>query len=90
MEAILNSNLSNLSAVAAETAAKDNGGAYLTQDEAASHLRLSPRTLERHRVNGTGARFVRLGRRVVYARAELDAWTASRTFASTAEADAAA
>ncbi len=65
------------------------GNLYLTQQEAAAYLRLSPRTLERHRVEGTGSRFVKLGRRVLYRRSDLDAWAERRTFASTAEADAA-
>ena len=63
---------------------------YLTQSEAAEVLRLSPRTLERHRVAGTGPRFVKAGRRVLYRHDELDRWAAARTFRSTAEADAAA
>ncbi len=60
----------------------------LIQEEAADYLRLSPRTLERHRVAGTGPRFCRLGRRIVYQRCNLDSWVAERTFQSTAEADA--
>ncbi len=64
------------------------GNLYLTQEEAAAYMRLSPRTLERHRVEGTGSRFVKLGRRVLYRRSELDDWGASRTFGSTSEADA--
>ena len=62
---------------------------FLTQNEAAELLRLSPRTLERHRVAGTGPQFVKAGRRVLYRRDELDRWAAARTFRSTAEADAA-
>lgn len=65
------------------------GNVYLTQQEAAAYLRLSPRTLERHRVAGTGAKFTRLGRRIVYRRDELDRWAEDRTFSSTSEADAA-
>ncbi len=63
------------------------GNVYLTQAEAARYLRLSPRTMERHRVAGTGPRFVKAGRRVLYRRDELDAWAERRTFTSTAEAD---
>ena len=37
------------------------GNIYLTQQEAAAYLRLSPRTLERHRVTGTGSAYVKLG-----------------------------
>ncbi len=60
---------------------------FLTQNEAAELLRLSPRTLERHRVAGTGPKFTKLGRRVVYRFSELDTWATERTFTSTAEAD---
>lgn len=62
---------------------------YMTQAEAAQYLRISARTLERHRVAGTGPHFCRWGRRILYAVAELDAFVATQTFASTAEADAA-
>ena len=65
------------------------GDLYLTTQEAAAYLRLSSRTLERHRVEGTGSRFVKLGRRCLYRRSDLDDWAASQTFRSTSEADAA-
>ena len=45
--------------------------------------------MERHRVAGTGARWARLGRKVVYRLADLESWADARTFMSTAEADAA-
>ena len=60
---------------------------YFTQIEAAELLRLSPRTLERHRVAGTGPKFCRAGGRVLYSRHEIEAWILSRTFTSTTEAD---
>ena len=60
---------------------------YLTQSEAAEFLRLSPRTLERHRVAGTGPRFTKAGRRVLYRISEIEDWATERTFTSTAEAD---
>ena len=60
---------------------------FLTQAEAADLLRISPRTLERHRVAGTGPRFVKAGRRVLYRRSDLEEWAASNTFSSTSEAD---
>lgn len=62
---------------------------FLTQGEAAKLLRLSPRTLERHRVSGTGPRFTKAGRRVLYRISELEAWVEARTFASTAEVNVA-
>ena len=40
---------------------------YLTNNEAAAFLRLSPRTLEKQRVIGGGPRFHKFGRRVMYA-----------------------
>ncbi len=60
---------------------------FLTQAEAAKLLRLSPRTLERHRVAGTGPRFVKAGRRVLYRQSDLEDWTHANTFSSTSEAD---
>ena len=60
--------------------------AFLTQGEAAALLRLSGRTLERHRLSGTGPVFVRLGRRIVYRSQDLMAWAEANTFRSTSEA----
>lgn len=58
---------------------------YLTNDEAASYLRLSPRTLEKQRVIGGGPRFRKFGRRVMYAVADLDAWAAGRSYETTSD-----
>jgi helix-turn-helix protein len=58
---------------------------YLTNDEAATFLRLSPRTLEKQRVIGGGPRFRKFGRRVLYAIADLEAWAESRTFEMTSD-----
>ena len=58
---------------------------YLTNDEAAALLRLSPRTLEKHRVIGGGPRFRKFGRRVMYARSDLKAWADSRSFEATCD-----
>jgi excisionase family DNA binding protein len=58
----------------------------LTTHEAASYLRLSPRTLERLRVSGTGPKFVRLGRRSIrYPQQYLEAYLASRVVSSTSQ-----
>lgn len=59
---------------------------FLTQSEVAALLRLSPRTLERHRVSGTGPAYVKLGRRVVYSRDAVEAWALANTVCSTSEA----
>ncbi|WP_293472465.1 DNA-binding protein [Phenylobacterium sp.] len=42
--------------------------------QAAAFLSLSPRTLEKHRVYGTGPVYRKLGGRVVYAIGDLQAW----------------
>jgi hypothetical protein len=58
---------------------------YLNCDEAGAHLKLSPRTLEKLRTLGGGPTFRKLGRRVMYARADLDAWADSRACESTSD-----
>jgi hypothetical protein len=58
---------------------------YLTNDEAADYLRLSPRTLEKQRVIGGGPKFRKFGRRVMYAVADLDAWADQRSFEATSD-----
>lgn len=51
-----------------------SGARYLKTPDAATHLGLSPRTLEKHRCYGTGPVFRKLGGRIVYAIDDLDAW----------------
>lgn len=58
---------------------------YLTNDEAADYLRLSPRTLEKQRVIGGGPRFRKFGRRVMYAVSDLDAWADARSYEATCD-----
>lgn len=58
---------------------------YLTNDEAADYLRLSPRTLEKQRVIGGGPKFRKFGRRVMYAVTDLDAWADQRSFEVTSD-----
>ncbi|MBP6892893.1 MAG: helix-turn-helix domain-containing protein [Pseudacidovorax sp.] len=58
---------------------------FLTTEEAAALLRLSPRTLEKQRVLGGGPRFRKFGARVVYARADLRAYADRNTFAMTSD-----
>ena len=59
-----------------------------TQPETAEATRLSERTLERHRLTGTGPQFVRLGRRVFYRREDVEEWIAANVCSSTSQADA--
>lgn len=62
---------------------------YLTTAEAAGFVRLSPRTLERLRVQGTGPRFVKAGRgkraKVLYSAEDLKVWLSATTYQSTSE-----
>ena len=66
-----------------------DGKKLLTTVEAAAYLRLSPRTLERFRVEGTGPKFLKAGAgkraRVLYEPAELKAWLERFAFKSTSE-----
>ena len=57
----------------------------LTTPEAANHLRLSHRTLERYWVTGEGPRYLKVGRRVFYRRTALDGWLEGRVRRSTSD-----
>ena len=50
---------------------------FLRTPEAAALLRISPRTLEKHRSQGTGPPFRRAGGTVLYTLSDLEAWTLS-------------
>lgn len=58
---------------------------YLRTKEAAEFLSLSARTLEKHRTYGTGPTYHKLGGRVVYSVAELEAWVARGVLTSTSD-----
>ena len=68
-----------------EIATRGSQARYLTTEEAAAFLRLSPRTLEKHRVIGGGPRFRRFCSRVFYAIQDLESWAAARGFEMTSE-----
>ncbi len=53
--------------------------------EAAKWLGVSPSFLEKARVTGGGPAFIKLGRAVAYAEADLRAWTTERRVHSTSE-----
>lgn len=57
----------------------------LDQKQAARILRLSVRTLERHRVAGTGPRYVRLGHLIRYRENDLKEWIESNLRNSSSE-----
>lgn len=47
---------------------------FITQDEAAEYLKVSPKTLEGLRCRGGGPQFHKAGRQVRYTYAALEAW----------------
>ena len=62
---------------------------YLTQDQVADLLHISKRTLERMRHEGSGPKYCKAGRRVLFTRQAIDEWLEGRAFESAAEARAA-
>ena len=61
---------------------------FLRTPEAGRFLGLSGRTLEKHRTYGTGPTYRKIGGRVVYAVADLQAWADRGTQISTTDRDA--
>jgi hypothetical protein len=59
----------------------------LSTREAARHLGLAPATLAKMRCWGGSPPFIRLGRKVVYCRDDLDAWLNVMRATSTSDAD---
>jgi predicted DNA-binding transcriptional regulator AlpA len=57
----------------------------LTSREVAALLRLSERTMERHRVTGTGPRYIALGRAIRYRGCDLLDWIEHAARQSTSE-----
>jgi predicted DNA-binding transcriptional regulator AlpA len=58
---------------------------YLRTPEAARIVGLSIRTLEKHRIYGTGPRYSKLGGRVVYKLEDLQVWVERGAKASTSD-----
>ncbi len=61
----------------------------LTPRDAARYIGLAPATCAKMRCcSNDGPRFMRLGRKILYARSDLDTWLAARRASSTSDADA--
>ena len=62
---------------------------FLTTIEVAQMLRISRRTLERMRVDGSGPRYIKVGpgkrSRVLYRQSDVESWLAQFNFGSTSE-----
>jgi hypothetical protein len=72
-------------AAALPPAATPGNPEFLTNDEAAAFLRLSPRSLEKHRVLGGGPRYRKFGARVLYAVGDLRIWADGRAYGMTSD-----
>ena len=70
-------------------AASGDGAGRLSVAELAAALQVSRRTLDRCRARGEGPAFEKVDGRIVYARADVEAWLASGRRVSTSDADAA-
>ena len=60
----------------------------LDANAAARYLGLSASTLAKMRLTGSSPKFLKLGRRVVYRRIDLDTWLESRVARDTSDAEA--
>lgn len=65
---------------------EENWPRFLRTVEAPRLLGLSPRTLEKHRCDGTGPIYRKLGGRVVYTVADIQFWIEAAARQSTSEA----
>jgi len=63
---------------------------HLRTAEAADYIGLSASTMEKMRLYGEGPRYAKLGRSVIYAITDLDAWVNAHKRSSTSEAVSAA
>ena len=57
----------------------------LTTQDAAAYLHVSPRTLEKWRLQGGGPRYRKLVHRVVYTQHDIDTWVDEQTRTSTSD-----
>jgi excisionase family DNA binding protein len=60
---------------------------FLTTEPAAAYLGCSPSHLNRLRCYGGGPRYAKIGRRVRYAKRDLDAWREKQLVMSTSDAE---
>ena len=58
---------------------------YLTTKELAELTRTQPQTWRKKRWQGGGPRFIKLGNRCLYRRADVEEWLSDRSYSSTAE-----
>ena len=61
----------------------------LKPDEAGGYLGFTAGWLAKLRMHGSGPKFIKLGRKIRYARSDLDAWIAASRLVSTSQHNAA-
>ena len=71
------------------TATVDSREPLLKPDEAGGYLGFTAGWLAKLRMNGSGPKFIKLGRKIRYARSDLDAWIAAGRLVSTSQHNAA-
>jgi predicted DNA-binding transcriptional regulator AlpA len=57
----------------------------MTEQQASKFLELSPKTLQKYRMQGGGPKFIKIGRKIRYRRKHLDEWLETRTFENTGQ-----
>lgn len=57
----------------------------INAEQAATILNISPSTLAKMRLSGGSPRYIKLGRRVAYRPADIEAWIEAQSFGSTSE-----
>jgi excisionase family DNA binding protein len=65
-----------------------SGPSVLDAVTAARYMGISPSTLAKMRLSGDSPSFLKLGRRVLYRRTDIDAWLESRVAHNTSDAEA--
>lgn len=66
---------------------QSNSTRLLSTEAAAAYCASAPSTFEKYRLSGYGPTYIKLGRRVVYDRSDLDRWLASLRRSSTSEGE---
>jgi predicted DNA-binding transcriptional regulator AlpA len=58
---------------------------YLPESALCEEYPFSPRTVQRWRATGEGPPYIRVGRRILYRRSDVEAWLSSQTFCHRAD-----
>jgi len=81
----ISTSTSTAALTAANGASRTAGCALLTSEQAAKYLGFTDGWLAKMRMTGGGPKYVRLGRKCRYTRADLDAWIYAHRVSNTSE-----